>query len=270
MSHLHNKMRDLATDVYEIGAHFMSTLGVDYFVYTKSLNHDSIIALSSNATILQQSLDAAYTPPSETWTGLSVPRGIHLASPENTTGTWVTEGLRTQRETFHIDHPLTLINTSQQFVETFTFMANRDDTLFINNALNQLDMFWQFTHYFLDKGKSMIKCLTQTPLTFSDPINQICRTTSLLTVDEKQYLLKRIKPNKYLFIQDGQGIKLSNRQYECLYQLFLGKQIKEIGLVLSLSPTTVQSYLDEVKNKLNCKSRSELITVFLNNICIRR
>lgn len=52
---------------------------------------------------------------------------------------------------------------------------------------------------------------------------------------------------------------LTKRQADCLYYLVYGMTIKEIAKTLDLAPKTVEHYLDAVKIKLNCYSRSELI-----------
>jgi DNA-binding CsgD family transcriptional regulator len=52
---------------------------------------------------------------------------------------------------------------------------------------------------------------------------------------------------------------LSKRQLECLLYLVKGMTSKEIANVLNLSFRTVQCYLEILKDKLNCISRSELI-----------
>jgi DNA-binding CsgD family transcriptional regulator len=46
---------------------------------------------------------------------------------------------------------------------------------------------------------------------------------------------------------------------DCLYHLVKGKTMKQIAAALSLSPKTIEHYLDIIKRKLNCYSRSELI-----------
>lgn len=53
--------------------------------------------------------------------------------------------------------------------------------------------------------------------------------------------------------------ELSKQQTKCLYYLAQGMTMKQIGQVTGLSPKTVEHYLDAVKLKLNCQSRSELI-----------
>lgn len=52
---------------------------------------------------------------------------------------------------------------------------------------------------------------------------------------------------------------LTKRQCECLYLLVRGKTMKQIANELNISSKTVEHYLDAIKIKLNCYSRSELI-----------
>lgn len=53
--------------------------------------------------------------------------------------------------------------------------------------------------------------------------------------------------------------KLTKRQSECLYHLVKGKTMKQIAAALNLSPKTIEHYLEIIKRKLNCYSRTELI-----------
>ncbi len=53
--------------------------------------------------------------------------------------------------------------------------------------------------------------------------------------------------------------KLSMRQKECLFFLVRGKSDKEIGKILRLSPRTVESYVNEIKYKMGCYNRSQVI-----------
>lgn len=53
--------------------------------------------------------------------------------------------------------------------------------------------------------------------------------------------------------------RLSTRELECLFFLLRGKTTKVIARILNLSPRTVESYIDQVKSKLACASKEELI-----------
>jgi DNA-binding CsgD family transcriptional regulator len=52
---------------------------------------------------------------------------------------------------------------------------------------------------------------------------------------------------------------LPKRQKECLYYLVKGMTIKEIAHKLTLSTRTVEHYLETIKAKFNCHTRSQLI-----------
>ena len=52
---------------------------------------------------------------------------------------------------------------------------------------------------------------------------------------------------------------LTKRQLDCLFYLVKGMTIKEIAAMLSLSHRTIEHYIEAIKQKLECNSRSDLI-----------
>jgi DNA-binding CsgD family transcriptional regulator len=58
--------------------------------------------------------------------------------------------------------------------------------------------------------------------------------------------------------------KLSARQIECLDLLAKGMTYKQIATTLNLSSRTVEHYIETIKTKLDCESRHDLITKYLN------
>lgn len=71
---------------------------------------------------------------------------------------------------------------------------------------------------------------------------------------------RRLKRAISLFICDRyKGLGLSVRQSECLFYLIRGKTAKTIGDRLHLSPRTIESHIEDIKIKLNCHSKQELI-----------
>lgn len=55
------------------------------------------------------------------------------------------------------------------------------------------------------------------------------------------------------------NIGLTKRQSQCLYHLVRGKTAKQIAKALNLSNRTVEFYLENIKDKFKCESRSDLI-----------
>ncbi len=58
-------------------------------------------------------------------------------------------------------------------------------------------------------------------------------------------------------------IKLSKRQKQCLLLLARGKTATDIANILNISNRTAEHYIDDVKVKLNCATKQELIDASL-------
>jgi len=52
---------------------------------------------------------------------------------------------------------------------------------------------------------------------------------------------------------------LSRRQLECAHLLMTGMTQKEIATHLKLSQRTVESYIENIRTKLQCRNKTELI-----------
>jgi len=55
------------------------------------------------------------------------------------------------------------------------------------------------------------------------------------------------------------NIALSERETQCLYYLLTGKSAASTAKLLGLSPKTVEYYIENVKLKMACNTREELI-----------
>jgi len=54
---------------------------------------------------------------------------------------------------------------------------------------------------------------------------------------------------------------LSGREAECLLWVSRGKSSSDIGIILELSPRTVDSYLEKVCSKLQVRTRIEAVAL---------
>ncbi|HAT8226499.1 TPA: LuxR family transcriptional regulator, partial [Legionella pneumophila] len=61
---------------------------------------------------------------------------------------------------------------------------------------------------------------------------------------------------------------LSPRQKDCAKLLLQGMSYKEIGKILQLSTRTVETHVNQLKTKLECDNKAELI-IQLNGIITR-
>lgn len=88
----------------------------------------------------------------------------------------------------------------------------------------------------------------------------------LLFEKELNAFLKAIEARKLLFSPKLGSISLTHRETECLAQLAKGKSAKEIGRVLKISPRTVETYLNKVKEKTGKERKSNLIDWYYETI----
>lgn len=54
--------------------------------------------------------------------------------------------------------------------------------------------------------------------------------------------------------------QLTERESLCLHHLMLGQSSKQIARILSISPRTIEGHIHNIKNKLGCKTRIELLS----------
>jgi len=52
---------------------------------------------------------------------------------------------------------------------------------------------------------------------------------------------------------------LTTREHQCAHYLLNGMTAKEIGKQLDLSPRTIESYIENIKFKLCCRNKVQLI-----------
>lgn len=68
--------------------------------------------------------------------------------------------------------------------------------------------------------------------------------------------------DKTLFAKEIQTFGLSQREFECLGHICLGKSYKEVAREMLISPRTVETYIKNILSKTNTKNKIEVISRF--------
>jgi DNA-binding CsgD family transcriptional regulator len=63
----------------------------------------------------------------------------------------------------------------------------------------------------------------------------------------------------YYLGEKYEGVYLTQREAECVAHMLQGCTIAESAKILNLSPRTVEFYVKNIKVKLNCRKKSELL-----------
>jgi len=82
-------------------------------------------------------------------------------------------------------------------------------------------------------------------------------------IDKKNYSSNGL-PSYYQIDQNNDPFKLSTRELECLFCILRGMTAKQIGERIQLSKRTIESYIENIKNKLGCHTKSELFDLAIN------
>jgi DNA-binding NarL/FixJ family response regulator len=71
--------------------------------------------------------------------------------------------------------------------------------------------------------------------------------------------------NKTFVIANENFDHLSLRESELIFYFMRGFSNKEIGILMKLSPRTIESYLESIKNKYHCTTRTDLLLKCMHN-----
>lgn len=78
-------------------------------------------------------------------------------------------------------------------------------------------------------------------------------------VKRRHHREKKDLSKKYYLGQPFEPIYFTQREFDCVLGLLHGQTVKGVAVSLKLSPRTVEYYIKNVKVKLNCASRTELL-----------
>jgi DNA-binding CsgD family transcriptional regulator len=155
------------------------------------------------------------------------------------------------RDHFHLDNVFLIIQRYETCLEGSIFATKVSCKTHPAVFMNNTDLLYKFTSYFrkearvpigrmLAEGFNTLQ-ITEKKVLGNNP------SSPLLTKDPKiQQFLKTIQP-------------LSQREQQCFQLYKEGKSAQTTGAILGLSQRTVESYFENIKNKLGCSTKAALL-----------
>lgn len=171
---------------------------------------------------------------------------------------------------FNLHHRLFLVFNYETYVETFEFGIDDSKKNVPEFFMNHLKILEKFCHFFRSTAHDIVKQTEEHKEKFHNVIEPaLFKAFSFKNDVAYLDLLKDIRQKKYQVKGNFGTSALSQREFECLYWNAKEKTAKQIGKILSLSPRTVEEYLCNLKNKLGCRSKFELIEVANKNPIVK-
>ncbi|MBN2690051.1 MAG: helix-turn-helix transcriptional regulator [Gammaproteobacteria bacterium] len=176
---------------------------------------------------------------------------------------------------FNIGNGITLVEKRDNYCEFYNFGSSAHNKQIINFYLNNLDVLKRFTMYFKEKARPYIEHAEKIPIKISAHIGQTQTNKTFdryhlerlhkQTYNIKQKYLKETKINNYKFTAgELKGIVLSGRELDCVLHILQGHNTKETADQLNISPRTVETHLSNIREKLNCSSKTAIKQKLLN------
>lgn len=224
---------NLSRQVKEICSPYFTQLGLDHFNYIHRDNNGNVSYLCSNPAWLEHYLKKSYpkigafeqkTELSQykyiLWNGLDRNDPI-LIDSKNMIG---------------VEYGITIIKAESDGVGFYNLGTKSSNSSIVNAYVNNIDKYENFILEFQENAAAMLVRAKQLKM----HINSDDSTKS--------------NKSGYRF----GNLHLTEREFECINYLALGKTAEEISIILSISKRTVETHIQNIKNKLNCYSQFRL------------
>ncbi len=141
------------------------------------------------------------------------------------------------KEMLGVEYGITIIKHEHDGIDFYNIGSKTSDSSIINKYVNNLDQYENFILAFKEKADSIIRTAKNLKLNVNTNHN----------IDEKR--------------KDGQyfgDLYLTNRELDCINYLSRGKTAEEIAIILNISRRTVETHINNIKNKMNCFTQFRL------------
>ncbi|MCE5318631.1 MAG: helix-turn-helix transcriptional regulator [Parachlamydia sp.] len=161
------------------------------------------------------------------------------------------ETQKTLRRRFKADHFFLSTYATASRMECFIFANENVNAAGGNSYLARLDLLTKFSRYFKREAKSLIDRMHGEQFNMRTE-----RGTSLFETPPSVPLVHN-DPTILPFLKKVSG--LSPQELRCLELFKQGKSAQATGALLGLSRRTVEHYFENIKNKLGCSSKFDLL-----------
>ena len=261
-----------SSDIYEFCKPLLKK-GITYFNYLKQFEDGSQVNLSNSGLWLEHYYHLKlYKSSLFQFNPNNYKSGFFLWPAESDL-----EVFKHGRDYFNSDNGITAIEQRIGYTEFCFFSGSLRDHWLANFYINNLDFLNKFILFFKDRFSEVIKDAEENRII-------ICQSFRHLSVKSKKMLKSVLNEESYDYINpfDSQTIdnKLNSNQVfyppansaSCLTKreinvavcLLQGKTAKETGKKLYISPRTVEQYIENMREKFNCKNKVQLANILLN------
>jgi DNA-binding CsgD family transcriptional regulator len=245
----------------------LNTIGITYFNYIKIYNDGSRELLTNNSSWIEYFYEnSLYKSAATIDIEYLLPKGYFLWSELKIDDVIYSQG----REFFNIDNGVSFVSKQRESTTLYIFASTRDTHSINSFYVRNIDLLKRFILYFQDKASHLIRQAEKNRIYL--PEKQIVKDKELKKIILSDKIRQKFFEDTTIdrfFIPDCENdVYLTKREAECASHMLDGATAKQIGKLLDISHRTVESHLNQVKEKLRCSTKEQLVDfLFSSNIC---
>lgn len=236
----------------------LQQVGIDFFLYVRRCHDGHYLHLTNHpewlaAFLLQKLYSQCF---------------FHQQTHQYGSGNYLWQRSTSQKaieeelcQQFAIKNILTRIEPNNDCQEFFCFGSKANSADVMDIYINHFDLLERFILCFKDNYYAEINNTLSMRVIVPAPH---CQNHCLQKYPEqplkKYYSLSKLE-RYYIGTQDA-NVYLTRREIEVIEWYMQGKKIPEISIILAISPRTVETHLNKIKQKTNCYERMQFIARF--------
>ncbi len=162
---------------------------------------------------------------------------------------------------FNIDHGITIIKSEKNFSDFFHFGTFSKNLISEQFYIQNMNQFNRFINIFKYQAKNLIQSAENERFILPGIQKNYSTSISNLSLPKNNLIISRFGYQRNFGYYLGNQFNhqyLTKREVDILILLKSGIKICDISKVLYISKRTIETYLERIKAKLNCKTLFEL------------
>lgn len=172
--------------------------------------------------------------------------------------------VKNAKKVLEVDMGVSFIQKGETFVEFFGFSSSRKISCLESIYLNRPQVLTSFAAYFKKEMGVILKQMEEEAPSLVDLKGKDFFSDQPLCLDIASPTLLAYYRDLGIHREIEKAETLSCRERECLKLLLRDKSAKETASILGLSPRTVEYYFENIKNKLSCWNKREVLQIARN------
>ena len=227
----------------------LKDIGITYFNYLKIYKDGSRELLTNNAPWIDHFYkNALYLTAGVVDVEHLLPKGYFLWSELDLNDPAYSQG----QESFNIDNGVSFVIKRDEITYLYIFASTKDNMHINNFYIRNVDLFRRFIQYFHDRGSDLIKQAKSNKIVL--PQQQIINSNRLKNIEIpsniRRSFYKKTKMDKCYLLDVSDDLYLTPKQAEVATYLVVGATAKQCARQLGISYRTVETYIEEIKQKI--------------------